>query len=143
MNKGLWLKRLFFALFIILGVVLISDSGFLSADRDVPVVEKKTAGQKKQDRKQPNQFKITATEYYLLPKETSIQEGKNVFLVFTNRGREPHSMVIEDLGIDTGQVEPGGFALVNLNQPKKGRYRIICKVLDHRNRGMRADLIIG
>ena len=63
-------------------------------------------------------------------------------ITITNNGSSEHDFVIEELGINSGLIAPGGSATVTINGPA-GEYTFFCSVPGHRPAGMEGTLKLG
>jgi uncharacterized cupredoxin-like copper-binding protein len=84
-------------------------------------------------------------------KEYSISDGKielytteqSVELVITNKGISAHNFVIEELGIDSGILQPGESVTLKIDANVKESIEAKCTLPGHTEAGMVAKVIIG
>ena len=60
---------------------------------------------------------ISAVDNEFEPSELKLAAGKEVTAQFTNDGETTHTFTSEELGFDTGSVEPGASAEVTFTAP--------------------------
>jgi uncharacterized cupredoxin-like copper-binding protein len=69
------------------------------------------------------------------PNELTIPAGQDVTITLTNKGKLPHTFTIDQLGVDSGPVQPGDTATVKINA-QAGDYQYYCKTPGHKDAGM-------
>ncbi|HEX3303051.1 MAG TPA: PQQ-dependent sugar dehydrogenase [Thermomicrobiales bacterium] len=69
------------------------------------------------------------------PNELTIPAGQDVTITLTNKGKLPHTFTIDQLGVDSGPVQPGDTATVKINA-QAGDYQYYCKTPGHKEAGM-------
>jgi plastocyanin len=74
-------------------------------------------------------------------KELTIPANTDVTVELTNNGATAHDFVIDELGINSGAVEPGASTTVTINAPA-GTYEYYCSVPGHRPAGMVGTLTV-
>lgn len=62
---------------------------------------------------------IGAVDNAFEPTELELTSGEEVTVSFTNDGDAPHTFTSEELGFDTGNVEPGETAEVTFTAPEE------------------------
>jgi plastocyanin len=75
-------------------------------------------------------------------KEIRARVGDVVTIKVTNSGKMPHDMVVDELGIKSEMLQPGGSTVVQFTPDKPGTYEYYCSVGNHRAQGMVGKLII-
>lgn len=60
---------------------------------------------------------ITGVDNAFEPTELELPAGEEVTVEFTNDGDAPHTFTSEEMGFDTGSVEPGATAEVTFTVP--------------------------
>lgn len=81
----------------------------------------------------PREVDVGAVDFAFEPKDASVAAGGKVTV--TNRGRAPHTMTLDDVQLDTGNIAPGASA--ELTAPDApGSYSYRCAVHPGRMRGV-------
>ncbi|MDP9068389.1 MAG: cupredoxin domain-containing protein [Actinomycetota bacterium] len=62
---------------------------------------------------------ISAVDNEFEPTELALTAGEEVTVTFTNDGEAPHTFTSEELGFDTGTVDPGASAEVTFTAPEE------------------------
>lgn len=62
---------------------------------------------------------ITAVDNEFDPTELTLTAGEEVTVTFTNNGETVHTFTSEELGFDTGNVEPGSSAEATFTAPEE------------------------
>ncbi len=62
---------------------------------------------------------MSAVDNEFEPTELALAPGKEVTVTFTNDGETVHTFTSEELGFDTGNVEPGATAEVTFTAPEE------------------------
>lgn len=62
---------------------------------------------------------ISAVDNAFEPNELQLTAGEEVTVSFTNEGANPHTFTSDELGFDTGSVEPGATAEVTFTAPEE------------------------
>lgn len=66
-----------------------------------------------------NTASISAVDNDFEPEELELPAGEEVTVSFTNDGDAPHTFTSDELGFDTGSVEPGATAEVTFTAPEE------------------------
>jgi plastocyanin len=81
----------------------------------------------------PREVDVGAADFAFEPKDASVAAGGKVTV--TNNGQAPHTMTLDDVDLDTGNIEPGASA--DLTAPDApGSYSYRCAVHPGRMRGV-------
>jgi plastocyanin len=81
----------------------------------------------------PREIDVGAVDFAFEPKDASVAAGGTVTV--SNRGQAPHTMTLDDVDADTGNIEPGSSA--ELTAPDApGSYSYRCTVHPGRMRGV-------
>ena len=81
----------------------------------------------------PREVDVGAADFAFEPKDASVAAGGKVTV--TNNGQAPHTMTLDDVDLDTGNIEPGASA--DLTAPDApGSYSYRCAVHPARMRGV-------
>ncbi len=62
---------------------------------------------------------ISAVDNQFEPTELALAPGKEVTVTVTNNGETVHTFTSEELGFDTGSIEPGASAEVTFTAPEE------------------------
>jgi Cu-Zn family superoxide dismutase len=84
---------------------------------------------------------VTAHDIFFDPKEITIPADTDVTIIIPNNGAALHDFVIDELGIDAGDIPPGETVEVVINAPA-GEYEYYCSVPGHKAAGMWGTLIV-
>jgi plastocyanin len=99
----------------------------------VTVTGEAAAGGPAQASAGPREVDVGAVDFAFEPKDASVAAGGKVTV--TNRGQAPHTMTLDDVDLDTGNIDPGATA--ELTAPDApGSYSYRCAVHPGRMRGV-------
>lgn len=112
------------------GVIVATEAGTPVADDDADA----SAGA-------AETITVTMHDIYFDPKEITIPAGTDVTIVIVNEGAALHDFIIDELGIDSGDVPPGETVEIVINAPA-GEYEYYCDVPGHRAAGMFGELVV-
>jgi Cu-Zn family superoxide dismutase len=84
---------------------------------------------------------VTAHDIFFDPKEITIPADTDVTIIIPNEGAALHDFVVEELGIDAGNIPPGETVEVVINAPA-GEYEYFCSVPGHKAAGMLGTLVV-
>jgi Cu-Zn family superoxide dismutase len=84
---------------------------------------------------------VTAHDIFFDPKEITIPADTDVTIIIPNEGAALHDFVIDELGIDAGDIPPGETVEVVINAPA-GEYEYFCSVPGHKAAGMLGTLVV-
>jgi Cu-Zn family superoxide dismutase len=84
---------------------------------------------------------VTAHDIFFDPKEITIPADTDVTIIIPNEGAALHDFVIDELGIDAGDIPPGETVEVVINAPA-GEYEYYCSVPGHKAAGMLGTLVV-
>ena len=76
------------------------------------------------------------------PNEFTIPANTDVLVTLPNNGAAVHNFVIDELGIDSGDVQAGDTGEVTINA-EPGEYEYYCSIPGHRDAGMFGTLIVS
>jgi manganese oxidase len=85
---------------------------------------------------------VTLSEFTITPKEISLPAEGGVMRV-TNTGTSVHNLSIPQLGLNTGDIQPGASTTVKVAHRAPGAYAVNCDIVGHIANGMTASLMIG
>lgn len=84
---------------------------------------------------------VTMNDIFFDPKEIANPADTDVTIELPNNGASAHNFVIDELGIDSGDVAPGTTAEVVINAPA-GEYEYYCDIPGHAAAGMVGTLVV-
>ena len=135
MNKNLLVGLGFFFAVIIIGFFLVGSakpkaraSLQISQSSSVPNVNK--------------EIDVSAKEYSFTPSNITVNKGETVKIVFTNNGLFPHNFTISDLGLITGNINPGDSKTIIFTANKIGEFAYFCSIDGHKDLGMQGSLVV-
>lgn len=83
---------------------------------------------------------VEGDEYKFNPGELSFNKGEKVKLTFTNTGKLPHNLTIDELGVATDTIPGGKSTMLEFTVGKTGTFKSYCSVGNHRALGMEGDV---
>ncbi len=84
-----------------------------------------------------------AGQFRFVPDRIEVRPGQTISLRVVNQGASVHDLAVPDLGVETGQIDPGQEATLTLTAPSTpGEYRFICTIPGHEQLGMRGTLVV-
>ncbi len=84
---------------------------------------------------------MEASEYEFVPSTLRIVEGEAVRVIVKNTGKRAHEFKLPELGVETA-VPQGKSVNITVRPGKAGRYKMVCNMPGHLERGMRGELIV-
>lgn len=87
------------------------------------------------------EFKVEGGMMYFNPKEIRVKKGDKVRIVFTNK-EGFHDWVIDEFNARTPQIRAGETATIEFVADKVGTFEYYCSVGQHRQLGMKGNLIV-
>src|SRR5262245_66629982 len=90
---------------------------------------------------QSNAVSITMVDIAFEPNAATIAANTDVTVTLTNNGVSPHNFNIDQLGIKSGDVQPGASTTVTINAPA-GSYEFYCSIPGHKEAGMVVTLTV-
>ncbi len=85
---------------------------------------------------------VTLNEFTISPTTISLPADGGVMHV-TNVGTAVHNLLIPELGLRTGDIQPGATATMKVAHREPGTYAAHCDIVGHTANGMTASLMIG
>ncbi len=85
---------------------------------------------------------VSELEFRIALHRETVRPGRVVFNV-SNIGQDPHDLVVRRKGRVLGrlaELRPGEQGVLRVRLRRAGRYRVVCTVADHEERGMRSVL---
>ena len=90
----------------------------------------------------PTVAEVTLSEFSITPQMITLPaEGGT--LKITNKGSAVHNFSVPELGVKTGDIQPGATAEAKIGQVAAGMYSALCEVAGHAASGMTASVMIG
>lgn len=89
---------------------------------------------------QVTEISVAGTEFSFSPASVSVKAGERVKITFSNKGRAPHNLILEGLGIATETIGGGQTDVVEFTAPSSGTYVFSCSVPGHKESGMKGSL---
>lgn len=87
-------------------------------------------------------FKVGGENFKFNPAEIRVKKGDQVRIEFSNVGGWPHDWVIDEYNVRTPQRNVGESAVVEFKADKAGTFEYYCSVGQHRQQGMKGNLIV-
>lgn len=84
---------------------------------------------------------VLADDFSFTPEELTISASEPVNLRLVNKGRLPHDLASEELGLRIA-AQPGDETVVGLEISEPGVYRIVCTYPGHAGQGMAGTLVV-
>jgi manganese oxidase len=88
---------------------------------------------------------VTLSEFKIDPSTIDVTAGAPVVFNVTNKGQVPHTFAVDVNGTthDTGQIQPGTSAQLQLPALSAGSYQAYCSIPGHKDLGMKATVVAG
>lgn len=86
-------------------------------------------------------FTITGQDFSYSPNEIRVKQGDTVKISFKNAGGF-HDFVLDEFGVKTDSIASGATANVEFVADKTGTFEYYCSVGNHRQMGMKGNLIV-
>lgn len=137
-----------FCLLILSGCSSVSERSVLgvSFDQQTPktrvIVEQKATPIPEIAPTPQADYVILMENLRFLPNKLEIPKGESVRILVKNRQGE-HSLVIPELGINTGKLAEGEEQVIVLEATQSGTFHFYCDVGNHERFGMSGQLQIG
>lgn len=121
-------------LFLIVGGYFFWRSGYPSSKPSlIPTIETPT---NTPSASEVEEITVIGKEFSFLPSEIAVKSGQKVKIIFENKGKNSHDLVIDDLGVRTKIVGAGQTDVVEFVASRSGTFDIICSVPGHKEAGM-------
>ncbi|MEK7519502.1 MAG: cupredoxin domain-containing protein [Patescibacteria group bacterium] len=124
--------------YFLFGNIFQSPSSKENNIEDFTVEQLKPSEQK--EIPQVREISVSGDEFSFNPSSIQLESGERIKLVFTNVGKAPHDLKIEELGIGTEIIRSGQTDTIEFQAPKSGKYTFFCSVAGHREAGMEGNL---
>lgn len=79
---------------------------------------------------------VDGNEFSFTPASLSLMAGEKIKLTFNNKGKFPHNLTIDELGVATKTTKPGETDGIEFTVSKTGNFEMYCGVGNHRAQGM-------
>ena len=86
------------------------------------------------------EIKVSGSEFAFSPETVSVKQGEKVKITFTNTGKFPHNLMIDELGVATKTIGVGQTDTVEFSASKSGNFTMYCGVGNHRQQGMEGSV---
>ncbi len=90
----------------------------------------------------PVSVDVTLTEFSITPSMISLPLEGGTMRV-TNTGSSVHDFSVPELGLKTGDVQPGATVQLKVGRVAAGMYTAFCEIAGHAANGMTGSLMIG
>lgn len=80
---------------------------------------------------------IVGNEFSFSPSEIAVKSGQKTKIIFENKGKNSHDLVIDGLGARTKMISGGQTDIIEFTASRSGIFNIICSVPGHKEAGMR------
>lgn len=88
------------------------------------------------------EIEVSGTEFAFAPKTLSVKKGEKVKITFTNDGKFPHNLTIDELSVATKTIGTGQTDTVEFTAEKSGTFNMYCSVGNHRAQGMEGSVSV-
>lgn len=170
-KKGLWTSIAIIAAIIILGGLALANSRQKSLEQTQPSAENKEQQEAKfdadsdhdgmdeakpsmaadssaspatkmmTDKNSTKVFYVNGKNFSFNPAEIKVSKGDKVKIVFKNESGF-HDWVLDEFNVRTPQISTGESAEVEFTADKAGTFEYYCSVGNHRQMGMKGNLIV-
>lgn len=87
------------------------------------------------------EFKVTASNFKYSLNEIKVKKGDKVRIVLSNDGGF-HDWVVDELNAKTKRISAGQTDTIEFVADKVGTFEYYCSVMNHRQMGMKGNLIV-
>jgi len=84
---------------------------------------------------------VEGGSFYFKPNEIKVKKGEKVKITFTNAGGM-HDFVIDEFNVKSEMLQDGATTTVEFTPDKAGTFEFYCSVGNHRQMGMKGNLIV-
>ncbi|MCR4276398.1 MAG: cupredoxin domain-containing protein [Candidatus Parcubacteria bacterium] len=85
---------------------------------------------------QPETVTISGSEFKYEPATISAKVGQTVTVTYTNAGKYPHNLVIDELSFTSKTIKAGETETFSFVPDKVGTFSFYCSLPNHREKGM-------
>ena len=89
-----------------------------------------------------NAITITASDFKYEPAQFTFQQGQTYEITFVNDGPSTHDITIDDLGMNSGVINPGDSVTFEFTPEQAGSFEAYCTVPGHKDLGMVANVTV-
>ena len=90
----------------------------------------------------PASVEVTLTEFRFSPLMITLPVGGGTINI-SNTGTAVHTLTVPELGLKSGDINPGATAQMKVGAVAAGMYTVLCEIAGHAANGMTASLMIG
>lgn len=140
-QKGLAATAVIISLIVLvaIGAAVYFITRPASAPAIIPGNDQQNSGQSPSG--QVREFTLTAKPYSFTPAEISVNKGDTVKITLSNI-EGFHDWVIDEFNARTERINAGQTATVQFVADKAGTFEFYCSVGNHRQMGMKGNLIV-
>lgn len=148
MNKNLIIGIVVVALLALGGYYFYAQQGAYqtpapATTQELPmIVEEETPPAEVGQEAEVREITVEGQEFSFSPGSITVTEGERIRLTFTNVGSFPHNFIVDELGIATQTIPPGGSDTIEFTSNQSGTFSFYCSVGNHRELGMEGTLDI-
>lgn len=88
-------------------------------------------------------FAVELDEFGIRPARLELPADRRVRITVTNAGRLTHRLHVDELGIGTDFVQPGGIEVIEFVPRRAGAYRMACAIDGHARVGRAGHLVVS
>jgi cytochrome c oxidase subunit 2 len=85
---------------------------------------------------------IEGGNFYFKPNEIRVKKGQKVKITFSNVGNTMHAFVINEFNVKIDPIPGGQSATAEFTPDKSGTFEFYCSIPNHRQMGMKGNLIV-
>lgn len=136
---------------IIIALIAVGGLGYymMNSGQYQPAPENKNEVSKNNSENTPpaentpekKEFTVTGRNFSFIPSEIRVKQGETVKIIFDNV-EGFHDFMISEFNIKTNQIQAPAKAEVEFVADKKGTFEYYCSVGQHRQFGMKGNLIV-
>lgn len=87
------------------------------------------------------QFVVTGSNFKFDPTEIKVKKGSKVSIVFKNLSGL-HDLIVDDYNVATKRLQSGESETITFTADKAGTFEYYCSVGNHRQVGMKGNLVV-
>jgi plastocyanin len=88
-----------------------------------------------------NEITVNGGSFYFKPNEIHVKKGQKVKITLKNDGGL-HDFVIDELHVKSDRIKSGESTIIEFTPDKTGTFEYYCSVGNHRQMGMKGNLIV-
>ena len=89
------------------------------------------------------EFTVEASEFSFNPSSITVNKGDRVKITFKNVGSAVHNFVIDELGVSTNTLSPGGIETIEFIADRSGTSAFYCSIPGHRSAGVEGQITVS